>query len=211
MKDILILDGARTPMAEYNGSFSDITAIDLGVIRRQGSALAQRRRARRNRPRHRRQRPADFGRRHLRRAPRRFESGRSEGSSRADAEPSLRLRHPVDHQRRRADSARRSERPSSPAAWRTCRRRRTSIRGARKGLKLGQGALEDSLMVALLDSYSGLVHGPDLGQPRAQVRHLARGAGRVRDAQPEMRGRGDQRGKVERGDRGRCRSDERGD
>ena len=30
------------------------------------------------------------------------------------------------------------------------------IRGARKGLKLGQGQLEDSLMVALLDSWSGL-------------------------------------------------------
>ena len=30
------------------------------------------------------------------------------------------------------------------------------IRGARKGFKLGQGAIEDSLMVALLDSYSGL-------------------------------------------------------
>jgi acetyl-CoA acetyltransferase family protein len=29
------------------------------------------------------------------------------------------------------------------------------IRGARSGLKLGQGALEDSLMVALLDSYCG--------------------------------------------------------
>ncbi len=29
------------------------------------------------------------------------------------------------------------------------------IRGARKGLRLGQGALEDSLMVALLDSYTG--------------------------------------------------------
>src|SRR5574340_754128 len=31
-KDILILDGARTPMAEYNGVFSDISAIDLGVV-----------------------------------------------------------------------------------------------------------------------------------------------------------------------------------
>jgi len=30
------------------------------------------------------------------------------------------------------------------------------IRGARKGFKLGQGAIEDSLMVALLDTYSGL-------------------------------------------------------
>src|ERR1700686_1340337 len=31
-----------------------------------------------------------------------------------------------------------------------------AIRGARKGFRLGQGAMEDSLMVALLDSYSGL-------------------------------------------------------
>jgi len=30
------------------------------------------------------------------------------------------------------------------------------VRGARKGLRLGQGTLEDSLMVALLDSYCGL-------------------------------------------------------
>src|SRR5687768_5181492 len=30
------------------------------------------------------------------------------------------------------------------------------IRGARKGFTLGQGAIEDSLMVALLDSYAGL-------------------------------------------------------
>src|SRR5947207_6306088 len=30
-EDIVILDGARTPMAEYNGSFSEISAIDLGV------------------------------------------------------------------------------------------------------------------------------------------------------------------------------------
>src|SRR5207253_6998609 len=30
------------------------------------------------------------------------------------------------------------------------------VRGARKGLKLGQGALEDSLMVALFDTYANL-------------------------------------------------------
>src|SRR5881409_369097 len=30
------------------------------------------------------------------------------------------------------------------------------IRGARKGLRLGQAPMEDSLMVALLDSYCGL-------------------------------------------------------
>ena len=31
-KDIVILGGARTPMAEYNGVFSDISAIDLAVV-----------------------------------------------------------------------------------------------------------------------------------------------------------------------------------
>ena len=31
MEDIVILDGVRTPMAEYNGVFSDISAIDLAV------------------------------------------------------------------------------------------------------------------------------------------------------------------------------------
>jgi acetyl-CoA acyltransferase 2 len=31
MEEIVILDGARTPMAEYNGAFSDISAIDLAV------------------------------------------------------------------------------------------------------------------------------------------------------------------------------------
>src|ERR1041385_4399259 len=31
MKDIVIVAGARTPMAEYNGSFSDVIAIDLAA------------------------------------------------------------------------------------------------------------------------------------------------------------------------------------
>ena len=31
-KEIVIVEGARTPMAEYNGSFSDVSAIDLGVV-----------------------------------------------------------------------------------------------------------------------------------------------------------------------------------
>jgi len=30
--EIVILDGARTPMADYNGVFSDVSAIDLGVV-----------------------------------------------------------------------------------------------------------------------------------------------------------------------------------
>jgi acetyl-CoA acetyltransferase len=60
VKDIVIVDGARTPMAEYNGHFSDISAIDLGVIAAK-EALARSGFAPRNRPRHRRQRAADLG------------------------------------------------------------------------------------------------------------------------------------------------------
>jgi len=30
-ENIVILDGARTPMAEYNGALADVTAIDLGA------------------------------------------------------------------------------------------------------------------------------------------------------------------------------------
>ena len=29
-REIVILEGARTPMADYNGVFSDVSAIDLG-------------------------------------------------------------------------------------------------------------------------------------------------------------------------------------
>ena len=29
--EIVILDGVRTPMAEYNGAFAEVSAIDLGV------------------------------------------------------------------------------------------------------------------------------------------------------------------------------------
>src|SRR5712691_1754906 len=32
MKEIVIVNGARTPMAEYNGQFSDISGIDLAVV-----------------------------------------------------------------------------------------------------------------------------------------------------------------------------------
>ena len=31
IRDLVLLDGVRTPMAKFGGSFSDISAIDLGV------------------------------------------------------------------------------------------------------------------------------------------------------------------------------------
>src|SRR5437773_6710517 len=53
------------------------------------------------------------------------------------------------------------------------------IRGARWGLKLGQGKLEDSLMVALLDTYCGC-------SMAATAENLARKHGITREAQDEF-------------------------
>src|SRR4029453_2133934 len=53
------------------------------------------------------------------------------------------------------------------------------IRGARWGFRLGQGKLEDSLMVALLDTYCGC-------NMAAQAENLARKYGITREAQDEF-------------------------
>ena len=69
--EIVILDGARTPMAEYNGAFADVSAIDLGVhaaraaLERSGTEPGEIDHV------DLRQRPPDLGRRHLRRPARR--------------------------------------------------------------------------------------------------------------------------------------------
>src|ERR1700704_6475907 len=36
-EDIVILDGVRTPMAEYNGALAEVSAIDLGVVAARGA------------------------------------------------------------------------------------------------------------------------------------------------------------------------------
>ena len=155
MEDIVILDGARTPMAEYNGVFSDISAIDLAVhasreaLRRSGTepgeiehvifgnALQT-------------SGDAIYGARHVA-----LKSGipkevpaltvnRLCGSG---FEAIVQAGHRILLGEARTVLAGGMENMSQAPHV---------IRGARKGLRLGQGELEDSLMVALLDSYSGL-------------------------------------------------------
>ena len=153
--DVFILDGARTPMAEYNGAFSDISAIDLGVhaaaeaLKRSGVEPGQ--------VDHvifgnvlQTSGDAIYGARHVglkagvpkevpaltvnRLCGSGFESI-VQGAQRillGEAETVL-----------AGGMENMSQAPHV-------------IRGARKGLRLGQGQLEDTLMVALLDSYCGL-------------------------------------------------------
>ncbi len=156
VEEIVLLEGARTPMAEYNGAFSDVSAIDLGVhaaraalSRSQtepgevdhvifGNALQT-------------SGDAIYGARHVG-----LKSGRAEGGSGAHGQPAVRLGLRGDRPGCAPDPPRRG--PDGPRGrnGEHDRRRPTSSGALGRGFRLGQGQLEDSLMVALLDSYAGL-------------------------------------------------------
>jgi acetyl-CoA acyltransferase 2 len=155
VKDIVIVDGARTPMAEYNGHFSDISAIDLAAIAAKaalersgfapaeidhvivGNAL---------------QTSADalYGARHV---------GLKAGVP--APVPALTVNRlcgsGIQSIISGAEQIHLDEATTVLAGgMENMSQAPHVIRGARKGFKLGQGTIEDSLMVALLDTFSGL-------------------------------------------------------
>src|SRR5262249_21127731 len=154
-EDIVILDGARTPMAEYNGSFAEISAIDLGVhasreaMKRSGvepreidhvifgNALQT-------------SGDAIYGARHVglksgipREVPALTVNRLCGSGFESIVQASHRILLGEAETVLAGGTGNLSQGPHD-------------LRGARKGLKLGQGKLEDSLMVALLDTYAGL-------------------------------------------------------
>src|SRR5256886_299274 len=154
-KDILIVNGARTPMAEYNGHFTDISAIDLGMIAAKealsrsgfaadeidhvivGNALQT-------------SGDAIYGARHV---------GLKAGVP--TQVPALTVNRlcgsGIQSIINAAEQIELGEATTVLAGgMENMSQAPHVIRGARKGFRLGQGAMEDSLMVALLDSYSGL-------------------------------------------------------
>ena len=155
MKEIVIVDGARTPMAEYNGHFSDISAIDLGVIAAKealnrsgfageeidhvivGNALQT-------------SGDAIYGARHV---------GLKAGVP--NHVPALTVNRlcgsGIQSIISAAEQIELNEATTVLAGgMENMSQAPFVIRGARKGLKLGAGQMEDSLMVALLDTYAGL-------------------------------------------------------
>src|SRR5262245_52807161 len=153
--DIVILDGARTPMAEYNGSFAEISAIDLAVHASKealtrsgvepeavdhvifGNALQT-------------SGDAIYGARHVglkAGVPKEVPALTVNRLCGSGFESIVQGAHRILLGEAGTVLAGGMENMSQAPHV---------IRGARKGLRLGQGQLEDSLMVALLDSYCGL-------------------------------------------------------
>jgi acetyl-CoA acetyltransferase family protein len=152
---VLILDGARTPMAEYNGDFAGISAIDLGVhaateaMKRSGVEPSQ--------IDHvifgnvlQTSGDAIYGARHV---------GLKAGVPKEV--PGLTVNRLCGSgfesivqgaQRILLGEAK----TVLAGGMENMSQAPHVIRGARKGFRLGQGQLEDSLMVALLDTYCGL-------------------------------------------------------
>ena len=155
MKEIVIVDGARTPMAEYNGHFTDVSAIDLGVIAAKGAlersgfspdemdhvivgnALQT-------------SGDAIYGARHV---------GLKAGVPKHV--PALTVNRlcgsGIQSIVNAAEQIQLDEATTVLAGgMENMSQAPFVVRGARKGLKLGQNTMEDSLMVALLDTYAGL-------------------------------------------------------
>jgi acetyl-CoA acetyltransferase family protein len=155
LKDIVIVDGARTPMAEYNGHFTDISAIDLAAVAAKealsrsgfaaeemdhvivGNALQT-------------SGDAIYGARHV---------GLKAGVP--NHVPALTVNRlcgsGIQSIINAAEQIELGEATAVLAGgMENMSQAPHVIRGARKGFKLGQGNIEDSLMVALLDTYAGL-------------------------------------------------------
>jgi acetyl-CoA acyltransferase 2 len=153
--DVVIVAGARTPMSRYTGSFSDVSAIDLAAhaskeaIRRSGAD------------------PGDFDHVIFGNVMQ-TSADALYGARHVGLKAGLKIEAPAVTVNRLCGSGMES---IAQAAQRLLLGEATMvlaggmenmtqapfvIRGARNGLKLGGGALEDTLMAGLTDSYCGL-------------------------------------------------------
>ena len=153
--DVVIVAGARTPMARYTGSFSDVSAIELAAV---ASKEAIRRSA---------VDPAEFDHAIFGNVMQ-TSADALYGARHVGLKAGLKIETPAVTVNRLcgsgieaiAQAAQRLllEEASMVLAGGTENMTQAPfvIRGLRNGLKLGGGALEDSLMVGLTDTYCGL-------------------------------------------------------
>src|SRR6059036_546889 len=154
MKDIVIVSGKRTPMAEYGGALREFSALELGAIAARG-AIEQSKFA-----------AADFDHAIFGNALQ--TSGDAlYGARHVALKAGLPIEVPALTVNRLCGSGIQSIISAAQliqlgeasvvlaGGMESMSQAPHVIRGARWGLKLGQGKLEDSLMVALLDTYCG--------------------------------------------------------
>src|ERR1700757_1153663 len=153
--DVVIVAGARTPMSRYTGAFSDVSAIDLAAV----AAKEAIRRAKAD--------PAEFDHAIFGNVMQ-TSADALYGARHVALKAGLKMETPAVTVNRLCGSG---VEAISQAAQRlllgeakmvlaggmeNMTQAPFVIRGARSGLKLGGGALEDSLMAGLTDSYCGL-------------------------------------------------------
>lgn len=178
MKDIVIVAGKRTPMGEYGGALKDLSAIELGAIAAK-AAIEQ----------------SKF-------EPKEFDHAIVGNAMQTSGDALYGARHvalkaglPVEMPALTVNRLCGSGIQSIISAAQLIQLGEANvvlaggmesmsqaphvIRGARWGFKLGQGKLEDSLMVALLDTYCGC-------QMAVTAENLARKYGITREAQDEF-------------------------
>jgi acetyl-CoA acetyltransferase family protein len=155
MKDIVIINGARTPMAEYNGNFADISAIEL-------CALAAKEALERSEV------PADQIDHVIVGNAMQTSADAIYGARHVGLKAGVPVPVPALTVNRLCGSGIQSiisgaeqimlgeARVVLAGGMENMSQAPHVIRGARKGLRLGQGQLEDSLMVALFDTHPGL-------------------------------------------------------
>ncbi|MDP9147098.1 MAG: acetyl-CoA C-acetyltransferase [Acidobacteriota bacterium] len=153
--DIVIVAGARTPMARYTGSFSDVTAIDL-------AAHASKEAIRRSSVD-----PAEFDHAIFGNVMQ-TSADALYGARHVGLKAGLRIETPAVTVNRLCGSGMESIVQSAQrlllgeaemvlaGGMENMTQAPFVIRGARNGLKLGGGALEDTLMAGLTDTYCGL-------------------------------------------------------
>src|SRR5213594_798958 len=178
MKDILIVAGKRTPMAEYGGALRDVSALELGALAAR-AAIEQSKFE-----------PRDFDHAIFGNALQ--TSGDAlYGARHVGLRAGLPVEVPALTVNRLCGSGIQSIISAAQlielgeagvvlaGGMESMSQAPHVIRGARWGLRLGQGKLEDSLMVALLDTYCGCYMA-------ATAENLARKYGITREAQDEF-------------------------
>ncbi|PYS54150.1 MAG: acetyl-CoA C-acyltransferase [Acidobacteria bacterium] len=178
MKDILIVSGKRTPMAEYGGALRDVSALELGAIAARG-AIQQSKLA-----------PTEFDHAIFGNALQ--TSGDAlYGARHVALKAGLPIEAPALTVNRLCGSGMQSIIAAAQlielgeatvvlaGGMESMSQAPHVIRGARWGFKLGQGKLEDSLMVALLDTYCGC-------SMATTAENLGRKYGITREAQDEF-------------------------